>query len=82
MPTRKKPAAAAVRNAAAGASTGAVDATVKETSSPNWNRIWLHGHIHSSSDYVVGTTRILANPHGYGFENRAFNAQLIVEVGT
>jgi Icc-related predicted phosphoesterase len=67
-------------DAGAGASTGAVDATVKETSSSNWNRIWLHGHIHSSSDYVVGTTRILANPHGYGFENPSFNPRLIVEV--
>jgi Icc-related predicted phosphoesterase len=67
-------------DAGAGASTGAVDATVKETSNSNWSRIWLHGHIHSSSDYVVGTTRILSNPHGYGFENRGFNAQFIVEV--
>jgi len=27
--------------------------------------IWVHGHIHSSSDYTVGNTRILANPRGY-----------------
>jgi hypothetical protein len=66
--------------AAAGASTAATDATVKATAHANWNRIWLHGHIHKSSDYVVGTTRILANPHGYGLENPSFNPQLIVEV--
>lgn len=65
---------------AAGASTGTVDPTVKDTASGNWNRIWLHGHVHTSSDYVVGTTRILANPHGYGAENPSFNPQLIVEV--
>ena len=49
-------------------------------------RIWIHGHIHSSSDYFVGRTlvgrrtRILANPHGYGAENPAFDPQLVVEV--
>jgi Icc-related predicted phosphoesterase len=69
-------------DAAAGAPIGAVDTTVKDTVHANWNRIWLHGHIHSSSDYVVGTTRILSNPHGYGLENPAFNSQLIVEVGS
>jgi predicted phosphodiesterase len=67
-------------DAAAGGSTAATDATVKATAHANWNRIWLHGHIHKSSDYVVGTTRIIANPHGYGLENPSFNPQLIVEV--
>jgi 3',5'-cyclic AMP phosphodiesterase CpdA len=27
--------------------------------------LWIHGHIHSSSDYVVNRTRILCNPRGY-----------------
>jgi Icc-related predicted phosphoesterase len=27
---------------------------------------WLHGHIHSSSDYMIGTTRVVCNPRGYG----------------
>jgi len=26
---------------------------------------WLHGHIHDSLDYTLGTTRILCNPFGY-----------------
>jgi 3',5'-cyclic AMP phosphodiesterase CpdA len=43
--------------------------------------IWNHGHVHASSDYLVGETRILANPHGYGAENPAFDPQLVVEVG-
>jgi Icc-related predicted phosphoesterase len=43
--------------------------------------IWNHGHVHASSDYLVGETRILANPHGYGEENPAFNPQLVVEIG-
>lgn len=27
--------------------------------------LWIHGHIHSSMDYVVGKTRVLCNPYGY-----------------
>ncbi len=43
--------------------------------------LWVHGHVHSSFDYLVGDTRILCNPHGYGpHENRAFNPALVVEV--
>lgn len=42
--------------------------------------IWVHGHIHNSSDYLVGRTRVLANPHGYGTENPAFNGELLIEI--
>lgn len=27
--------------------------------------MWLHGHIHESMDYMLGDTRIVANPKGY-----------------
>lgn len=27
---------------------------------------WLHGHTHSLVDVTIGTTRIVANPYGYG----------------
>lgn len=43
--------------------------------------LWIHGHVHNSSDYRVGNTRIIANPHGYGSENPAFNGALVVDVG-
>ena len=43
--------------------------------------LWVHGHVHNSSDYRVGRTRLIANPHGYGIENADFNGQLVVEVG-
>lgn len=43
--------------------------------------LWVHGHVHNSSDYRVGKTRILCNPHGYGSENPDFNGALVVEVG-
>ena len=44
--------------------------------------LWVHGHIHSSADYRVGNARIIANPHGYGTENPAFDPKLTIEVGT
>lgn len=27
--------------------------------------VWFHGHIHSPSDYKIGSTRVLSNPRGY-----------------
>ena len=27
--------------------------------------MWVHGHLHNSSDYVIGETRVLCNPRGY-----------------
>jgi Icc-related predicted phosphoesterase len=44
-------------------------------------RLWVHGHIHKSSDYHVGNTRVVSNPHGYGNENPHFNGALVVEIG-
>jgi predicted phosphodiesterase len=44
--------------------------------------LWVHGHSHTSADYRIGATRVLANPHGYGTENPAFDPKLILEVGT
>lgn len=29
---------------------------------------WVHGHMHNSSDYMIGTCRVLANPRGYPHE--------------
>jgi Icc-related predicted phosphoesterase len=48
--------------------------------------LWTHGHMHSSSDYMIGNTRIVANPRGYHSirnpvpENPAFNPNLILEI--
>ena len=27
--------------------------------------LWIHGHMHNSSDYVIGKTRVVCNPFGY-----------------
>ena len=44
--------------------------------------LWIHGHMHSNNDYMIGATRILANPRGYyGYElNPGFQPQLVVEL--
>jgi hypothetical protein len=55
--------------------------------------LWIHGHVHDSFDYHVGKCRVLTNPRGYArnrmtaespeeleWENRAFDAQLVVDV--
>lgn len=28
-------------------------------------RVWVHGHMHDPVDYMIGETRVLANPRGY-----------------
>ena len=43
--------------------------------------LWVHGHIHDSSDYHIGATRVLCNPRGYSHEpNYDFDAALVVEI--
>lgn len=42
--------------------------------------LWVHGHTHEPCDYMIGKTRVLANPHGYPFEGGEFQPDLIVEV--
>ena len=43
--------------------------------------LWIHGHIHQHSDYVVGSTRVIANPRGYPSESQiGFNPALVVEI--
>jgi predicted phosphodiesterase len=55
--------------------------------------LWLHGHVHDSFDYRVGSCRVVCNPRGYAhnrktvfsagdlqFENPAFRSDLIVEL--
>jgi Icc-related predicted phosphoesterase len=43
--------------------------------------LWVHGHIHYTSDYVLGQTRIVNNPRGYPGESVAgFAPALVVGV--
>jgi len=43
--------------------------------------LWVHGHLHSSSDYYIDSTRVVCNPRGYPGElNPDFIDGLIIEV--
>jgi len=33
--------------------------------------LWIHGHVHQSSDYRVGRCRVVCNPRGYPGRNRS-----------
>ncbi len=46
--------------------------------------LWIHGHMHNSSDYVERGTRVVCNPRGYMplEPNPDFDPMLIVEVPT
>jgi predicted phosphohydrolase len=44
---------------------------------------WIHGHMHNSSDYMIGNTRIICNPRGYKdmrMENLDFDKIKRIEV--
>lgn len=42
---------------------------------------WLHGHMHNSSDYLIGDCRIICNPKGYpGEENTEFMPNSVFEI--
>jgi len=45
-------------------------------------QLWVHGHIHSSSDYRIGRTRVVCNPRGYTPSqiNPDFNPALVIEL--
>ena len=44
--------------------------------------LWVHGHVHAPSDYVVDQTRIVCNPRGYASEPQQarWRSDLVVEV--
>lgn len=40
-------------------------------------KLWTHGHTHHDFDYMIGGTRIVANPRGYiHYEEQAYNFKL------
>ena len=45
-------------------------------------QLWVHGHIHTSSDYVIGSTRVVCNPRGYfpSDLNAGFDPTLVIEL--
>lgn len=48
-------------------------------------KLWTHGHVHSSHDYMIADTRIACNPRGYATpsgknENELFDPNKVFEV--
>ncbi len=44
--------------------------------------LWIHGHVHDSFDYQIGSTRIVCNPRGYeACANPDFQPTLLCRVG-
>jgi len=40
-------------------------------------KLWVHGHMHNASDYMIDSTRIVCNPRGYiGYESCANTFEL------
>jgi Icc-related predicted phosphoesterase len=43
--------------------------------------LWIHGHTHTSFDYMIGNTRVICNPQGYLSDpNHSFIKELIIDV--
>ena len=44
--------------------------------------LWIHGHVHQPFDYMIGKTRVIANPLGYGIghENPDYNFNLVIDI--
>ena len=41
--------------------------------------LWIFGHTHTSSDFMLGDCRVLSNARGYYGENQDFNSHLIID---
>ncbi|MDZ7872471.1 MAG: metallophosphoesterase [Rhizobium sp.] len=41
---------------------------------------WIHGHIHRSFDYRLGSTRILCNPQGYRHERTGYQPGFVIDL--
>ncbi|GEC32926.1 phosphatase [Sinorhizobium fredii USDA 205] len=42
--------------------------------------LWVHGHVHHRSDYLVGDTRVVSNARGYPGESTGFDPGLVIEI--
>ena len=44
-------------------------------------QFWIHGHIHTPTQYSIGATRVICNPHGYlNEEYNGHQKEFIVEI--
>lgn len=55
--------------------------TADMTQYMGWEGHWIFGHTHTSFDFMAGETRCIANPRGYGTENRyGFKFDLVIDI--
>jgi len=80
--THHAPSPKSIPKRHSGSSIGAAYASdLEPIIEENSATMWIHGHIHDQQDYVVGDTRIIANPRGYPAEpNNEFAENFIVEI--
>jgi Icc-related predicted phosphoesterase len=81
LPSRRSLALRFLGSSSSAAYASDLTALIEECG-PN---VWIHGHAHSSSDYALGSTRIICNPRGYHlrggtFENGCFDPCFIIEL--
>lgn len=43
-------------------------------------KLWIHGHVHSQHDYMIGDCRVVANPWGYPNECKYQKEVKIIEI--
>lgn len=41
-------------------------------------KLWIHGHMHNSADYMIGKTRVICHPRGYPSENEFNNYRPLI----
>ncbi|MBB2789234.1 UNVERIFIED_ORG: Icc-related predicted phosphoesterase [Rhizobium esperanzae] len=44
--------------------------------------LWVHGHLHNSSDYRIGSTRVVCNPRGLPGDasSKTFDPNMVIEI--
>jgi Icc-related predicted phosphoesterase len=42
--------------------------------------LWVHGHVHSQSDYMIGRTRVVCNARGHVEDPSGFDPAFVVSV--
>ncbi|MCS8153518.1 metallophosphoesterase [Pseudomonas aeruginosa] len=42
--------------------------------------LWLHGHVHTATDYTLNDVRVVCNPRGYPGEHTRFDPELLLSI--
>ena len=47
---------------------------------PKPPKLWIHGHMHNESDYMIGNTRVICHPRGYPSEGNVDYKPLFIDI--